>query len=368
MTTNLDHNFTQALPNFDETSLDYDARQQISEVLAALDDGLDEPEPSTTTLDGILDATLHDEDVQELKPAILRVKCHSCEHPSCNERSGEPGCDVSLGSNPVSQFSWAQDGVLTLNNRQYIPNFNDTRLNILKARHDSVLGGHQGITKTTELVERDYIWKSLKRDVREYVTGCSDCQRFKTSRDKPHGLLRTLEIAERPWQHLSMDFIEPLPDSGGFNSILVVVDRLTKWSIFIPTTTRLTSPKLAQLIIDNVISQHGVPESIVSDRGSKFTSRFWGYVTSKLGVDLRLSTAYHPQTDGGLERMNQEVQAYLQNCLNHKQSDWAQWLPMAQLALNGRHQEGIGTSPFFATHCYQTPHPGDLPSPAGERL
>jgi hypothetical protein len=351
-TTNLDHNFTQALPNFDETSLDYDARQQISEVLAALDDGLDEPEPSTTTLDGILDATLHDEDVQELKPAILRVKCHSCEHPSCNERSGEPGCDVSLGSNPVSQFSWAQDGVLTLNNRQYIPNFNDTRLNILKARHDSVLGGHQGITKTTELVERDYIWKSLKRDVREYVTGCSDCQRFKTSRDKPHGLLRTLEIAERPWQHLSMDFIEPLPDSGGFNSILVVVDRLTKWSIFIPTTTRLTSPKLAQLIIDNVISQHGVPESIVSDRGSKFTSRFWGYVTSKLGVDLRLSTAYHPQTDGQTERVNQVLEQYIRMFGCHNQNDWSEKLGVASFVYNNSVHSATKFTPFYANFGY----------------
>ena len=141
----------------------------------------------------------------------------------------------------------------------------------------------------------------MRNDIKEYVLGCPTCQRTKTSRDKPHGFLKTLEVPRLPWRNISMDFIEPLPPSHGFDSILVIVDRLTKWAIYIPTTTRLTAPNLAQLIIDNVISQHGIPESIISDRGSKFVSKFWGYVTSKLGIDVRLSTAYHPQPDGQTE-------------------------------------------------------------------
>jgi transposase InsO family protein len=149
-----------------------------------------------------------------------------------------------------------------------------------------------------------------------------------------------------------MDFIEPLPTSGGFDSILVVVDRLTKWAIFIPTTVRLTSPKLAQLIIDNVISQHGVPESIVSDRGSKFTSRFWGYVTSKLGVDLRLLTAYHPQTDGQTERVNQVLEQYIRMFGCHNQNDWSEKLGVASFVYNNSIHSATKYTPFFANFGY----------------
>jgi transposase InsO family protein len=109
-----------------------------------------------------------------------------------------------------------------------------------------------------------------------------------------------------------MDSIKLLPMSNNYNSILVIVNCLTKWVIFIPTSTRLTSPQLTQLVIDHVIAQHGVPESIVSDRGSKFVSKFWKHVTDKIGIKLRLSTAYHPQTNGQTERVNQIIEQYLQ--------------------------------------------------------
>ncbi len=120
-----------------------------------------------------------------------------------------------------------------------------------------------------------------------------------------------------------MDFIEELPSSNDYNSILVVVDRLTKWAIFIPTTTRLNAPNLAELFIQHVVSQHGLPKSIVSDRGSKFISRFWRQLTDKLGIKLNLSTAYHPQTDGQTERVNQVLEQYLRVFASYNQDNWS---------------------------------------------
>src|SRR3954452_16898477 len=120
---------------------------------------------------------------------------------------------------------------------------------------------------------------------------------------------------------------------------------------------------------------HGMPRAITSDRGTNWTSTFWKTFCRLMGVEQRLSSGYHPQTDGGPERLNQDVQAYLRNFINREQSDWKKWLPTAQLALNGRYHAGIGMSPFFATHGYEAPSPVPLeaepedrtPLPASER-
>ena len=119
-----------------------------------------------------------------------------------------------------------------------------------------------------------------------------------------------------------MDFIEGLPPSDGHDSILVVVDRLTKMSIFIPTHKTLTSPQLARLFIQHVFAKHGVPIDIVSDRGRHFISHFWADLCSALGIQSNLSTAYHPETDGQTERVNQILEQYLRIYINYQQDDW----------------------------------------------
>ena len=164
-----------------------------------------------------------------------------------------------------------------------------------------------------------------------------------------------------------MDFMTGLPLLKGCQYLWVIKDRLSK-TVVLQAMPSMEAEECAEVFMDCWMRHHGLRTAITSDRGTNWTGDFWSRMCSRLGVKQRLSTAYHPQTDGGPERMNQEVQAYLRNYLNHEQSDWAQWLPTAQLALNGRHQEGIGTSHFFATHGYHAPHPGDLPKPTGERL
>jgi transposase InsO family protein len=211
----------------------------------------------------------------------------------------------------------------------YVPDYNNSRLKILQARHDSPIAGHPGILKTIELISRDYTWIGLRSDVEIYVNGCAVCQRTKGTNRLPTGTLKTLEVPTRPWSEISMDFIEQLPKSSKYDSILVIVDRLTKWAIFIPTTITLTSLGLAKLILDRLIGQHGLPNAIVSDRGSKFTSKLWRYLMSRLGIQLRLSTAFHPQTDGQTKRVNQVLEQYLRIFTSYNQDDWSTLLPQA---------------------------------------
>jgi hypothetical protein len=149
-----------------------------------------------------------------------------------------------------------------------------------------------------------------------------------------------------------MDFIEKLPTSDGYDSILVVVDRLTKLAIFVPTTTSLSARGLADLFVRHVFSKHGVPVDIVSDRGTKFTSAFWSSLSAALGIKQNLSTAYHLQTDGQTERVNQVLEQYLHLYVNYDQDNWAALLPLAEFAYNNAPHSSTNMSPFFATYGY----------------
>ena len=243
-----------------------------------------------------------------------------------------------------------RDGIVTHHNRLYIPP--SLRQSIIKSRHDSALAGHFGVAKTLELVRRDFSWPSVSRDVRSYVRGCDSCQRVKSAHHAPYGKLQPLDIPSRPWQSISMDFITGLPPSHAFDAILVIVDRLTKQSHFIPTTTTVDAPALAWLYLSNVVKLHGVAESIISDRGSVFVSSFWKALQHLLHTDLKLSTAYHPQTDGQTERINAILENYLRHYCSYQQDDWVDYLPLAEFAYNNAAHEGSRVSPFYANYGY----------------
>ena len=145
-----------------------------------------------------------------------------------------------------------------------------------------------------------------------------------------------------------MDFIEGLPLSEGFDSILVIVDRLTKMALFIPTHKTLTTPQLTRPFIEHVFSKHGTPQDIVSDRGRHFISRFWATLCNALHIQSNLSTAYHPETDGQTERVNRILEQYLRIYTNYQQDDWCELLPLAEFAYNNTPHTATGVSPFFA--------------------
>ncbi|KAJ3473638.1 hypothetical protein NLI96_g12900 [Meripilus lineatus] len=156
-----------------------------------------------------------------------------------------------------------------------------------------------------------------------------------------------------------MDFIVKLPVSHGYDSIWVVCDRLTRAAHFIPCQESLTASELAWLFLDRIFRLHGLPESIVSDRGSVFVSKFWTELTTLLQIDHRASTAYHPQTDGLTERTNQTLETYLRAYCSYQQDDWVDYLPVAEFAFNNSENSSTKQTPFFANLAY---HPTFEPS------
>jgi hypothetical protein len=187
----------------------------------------------------------------------------------------------------------------------------------------------------------------MKRDVAEYISLCDVCNRVKVGHQKPAGLLQPLPIPEWKWDNVGMDFITGLPRTkSGYDSIWVVVDRLTKVAHFIPVKTTYTSARLAKIYMNQIVCLHGVPKSIVSDRGTQFTSHFWHQLHESLGTRLEFSTTFHPQTDGQTERVNQILEDMLRACALDYGSSWDENLPYAEFSYNNSHQASIEMAPF----------------------
>ena len=201
----------------------------------------------------------------------------------------------------------------------YIPEI--IRSEVISRHHDDPLARHFGIDKTKELVGRKYYWPSLRKDVENYVRGYDVCLASKAVRHKPYGDLQSLPVPTHRWKDLSMDFVTGLPLSAdwkgdSYDSILVIVDRLTKMVHYEPVKVTINAPGLAEVIIDVVVRHHGLSDSIISDRGAIFTSKFWSSLCYFLGIKRRLSIAFHPQTDGQTERQNSTMEAYLRAFVN----------------------------------------------------
>ncbi|KAL1942197.1 hypothetical protein VTO73DRAFT_6261 [Trametes versicolor] len=232
------------------------------------------------------------------------------------------------------------------------------RTDILRSRHDSPLAGHPGRRRTLTSVKRDYSWPGITTYVRKYVASCDVCGRIKIPRHKPFGILQPLDIPLRPWQGLTMDFIVKLPRSHGYDSIWVVCDRLTRYAHFIPCNETLDAPGLAWLFLDRIVRYHGVPDSIISDRGPTFVSQFWRELSNHLQTELKHSTAYHPQTDGLTERTNQTLETYLRAYVSYQQDDWVDYLPLAEFAFNNAINLSTNQTPFYANYGF---HPSFEP-------
>ena len=230
----------------------------------------------------------------------------------------------------------------------YVPEFDPLRLRLLQTHHDAPPAGHPGRAKTFELLSRSYYWPSMRKDTERYVANCHTCRRTKATHHVMHGVLRPLPVPTHPWQHISMDFVTGLPVCDGFDAIWVVVDRLTKQRHLVPCHTTVNAEDLADLFLKNVFRLHGLPDSIISDRGPQFASRFWHHLTACLKTEPRLSTAFHPETDGQTERINAIMEQYLRGYVNYQQDDWVRYLHLAEFAANNQVSDTLGISPFFA--------------------
>ena len=229
--------------------------------------------------------------------------------------------------------------------------------------HDSPYSGHKGVAKTLDLLRRDYWWPGMRQDVIDYVTTCAACQRSKASNKKKAGALNPLNIPVGRWHSVSMDFITGLPcTEKGHDAVYVVLDRLTKMAHFIPCTKDTGALDTAQLFVDHVYKLHGFPLEIISDRDARFKSDFWQRLTQLLGTKHKMSTAFHPETDGGTERLNRILEEYLRSFVGPDQSDWDRWLSLAEFAYNNSKQESTGFTPFYANYGYH-PRTPNTPKP-----
>jgi len=249
-----------------------------------------------------------------------------------------------------SDFSFS-DGILYFKDLIVLPT-EDLLISVFKLRHHSPAAGHFGIAKTVELISRDYWAKHLRKSVRRFILNCDDCQRSRPSRHAPYGLLHALPVPDSPWSQISMDFITDLPLSNGFDSLFVVKDRLSKMAHFIPTHKNATAEDTANLFVREIFRLHGAPVSIVSDRDSKFTSGFWQRFMSLLNIKINLSSAFHPETDGSTEIINQVIEQYLRVFCNYQQDNWAHIsvLPLCEFAYNNSVVSTTSFSPFYSNY------------------
>nr|AAT73648.1 putative polyprotein [Oryza sativa Japonica Group] len=280
-------------------------------------------EAKPTLIDQVREAQINDPDILEIKKNMRRGK--------------------AIG------FLEDEQGTVWLGERICVLDNKDLKDAILKEAHDTLYSIHPGSIKMYQDLKERFWWASMKREIAEYVAVCDVCQRVKAEHQKPAGLLQPLKILEWKWEEIGMDFITRLPrTSSGHDSIWVIVDRLTKAAHFIPVRATYSGSRLAELYMARIVCLHGVPKKIVSDRGSQFTSKFWKKLQEEMGSTLNFSTAYHSQTDGQTERVNQILEDMLRACVLDFGGSWDKNLPYAEFSYNNSYQASLQMAPYEA--------------------
>ncbi|KAD6796137.1 hypothetical protein E3N88_07033 [Mikania micrantha] len=243
------------------------------------------------------------------------------------------------------------DGLLYFKDRMWIPLCGNSRTIILDEAHKSRYSIHPGADKMYKDLKDFYWWPGMKKQIAEYVDRCLTCLKVKAEHQRPSGLLQQPEIPMWKWDQISMDFITKLPrTSRNHDSIWVIVDRLTKSAHFLPIREDYSMDRLAKLYVNEIVSRHGVPISIISDRDSRFMSRFWQTLQNALGTQINMSTAYHPQTDGQTERTNQTLEDMLRSCVIDFGGSWDIHLPLVEFSYNNSYHTSIQCAPFEALY------------------
>jgi hypothetical protein len=246
------------------------------------------------------------------------------------------------------------DGVLYFNNKVYVPE--RARRELLQEIHEQPAIGHAGEGRTLWLIQRYYYWPNMMGYISKYIRNCTTCRRAKPNQEKHQGLLQPLAPVDRPWRQVTMDFVTGLPLCQGYNAVLMVVDTFTKERHYIPCFwgKKGTSAKAtARLLLQHVWRIHGLFDFQISDRGTQFASKVFAELCDFLCIKAKMSTAWHPPTDGQSEIANKEMERYLRSFCNYQQDDWVDWLPMAEFAANANKSATTGVSPFFANKGYE---------------
>lgn len=242
------------------------------------------------------------------------------------------------------------DSSFSFNGKIYVPV--PLRETILNQLHEGPLYGHRGAAALYNLLSRRYWWPSCHKDCSKYARGCEQCQRNNPSTQKPYGYLQPIPAPEAAFRHLTLDFVGPLPichiRDFKYRFILQVVDRLTK-RVWIIALEKITARDTAEAFLNNVVRFAGLPDSLISDQGRTFIDNTWKEICLRLNINHKLSTSYHPETDGQTERANKILEVYLRHYVNYYQDDWAHHLPLAEFCCNNHVNVSTGVTPFFAS-------------------
>ncbi|WVZ52644.1 hypothetical protein U9M48_003684 [Paspalum notatum var. saurae] len=257
-------------------------------------------------------------------------------------------------------FTLDDQGVLWFKNRLVVPKDMELRKKILDEAHTSMFTMHPGSNKMYQDLKQKFWWIRMKREIAKYVSECDVCQKVKADHLKRAGMLQPLVVPTWKWEDVHMDFI-------GYDSIWVIIDRLTKLAHFLLVKTHYTAATYAKLYISRIVSLHGVPQTITSDRDSLFVSRFWEQLQFALGTNLIHSSVYHPQTSGQIERVNQILEDMLRACALTYSTKWDECLPLAEFAYNNSYQKSLEMAPFEDLYGRQCRTPLNWSEP-GERV
>jgi hypothetical protein len=243
------------------------------------------------------------------------------------------------------------DGFVYYKGRLYMPNDRQLCKDVVQSCHDLLTTGHPGKNRTIELVSRYYWWPHMAGFISAYIEGCNKCQRYRKD-IHPKAHVQPQEVPEGPWQIIGIDMIGPLTMSRGKDTILNIVDHYTKQIHLFPVTTQLTADGVTSIYFEQVFPLHEIPKKIISDRGPQFAARSMHALYKRLGIDSGLTTAYHPQANGQVERKNQEVKVYICLFVDKHQDDWVDLLPTAEFVINSRLNSATGHMPFEMLYGY----------------
>lgn len=219
--------------------------------------------------------------------------------------------------------------------------------------HNTVTeAAHAGYHRTYNRIAATYYWPKMSRDIKLYTSTCDICQKSKPRRHAPAGLLQPIPIPSQPFEVVSMDFIPDLPYSNGFNNILVIVDKLTKYAIFIPCDTSITEVATAQLFFKHVIAKFGIPRQVITDRDTRWRHDFWAEMCRLMGMKRSLTTAYHPQADGQTEIVNQGLEITLRAYIGPSRNDWSDHLDAIAFSYNTTPHSSTGFTPAYLLRGY----------------
>jgi len=257
----------------------------------------------------------------------------------------DPKYQILLSGNAEHDGMERVDGlVYSRSGAVYVPDDRRLKTRLLELAHDAV--GHFGRERTIKRLGRHCVWAGMTNEVEDYCRSCAVCAVNKSSNAKLAGQLRPMPIPERVWDSVGVDFTGPLPmTERGHNSIMAIVDRFSKMLKLRPCSTTITGIESGRLLLDEMLGIGRIPTSIVSDRDVRFTGAAWGQLWRGLKTEQKMSTAYHPQTDGQTERSNRTLQAVLRSYAESR-TDWDEWLPFVAAAYNSTVQESTGRTPF----------------------